>query len=196
MLNVTYHAGRTVIVTTGQRAQVSLSIIAGQPRRMSVVEVVKIDGDRLTYKIDEFWTSSATRTRYVDWEIIDDTPPSDANVIRVPREQAELTAHAKSLQVVLDAVEVVDSYCVDYLDARTMKVDRDMLRLESLANLDRTLGELDEIVSALPDVPASSNGGLATYTIERARSLAAAIRQAADQIVAAAARANREAAGL
>lgn len=59
--------------TTGQRARISSSIIAGQPLYVREVDVIAIDGDTLTYTVDRVWFSTATRTRddRLDWELIE-----------------------------------------------------------------------------------------------------------------------------
>jgi hypothetical protein len=62
------------IVTTGQLALVRSSIIAGQPVHESIVEVVAIDGDTLTYKNGEFWESTATVSNVQTWALIEPTP--------------------------------------------------------------------------------------------------------------------------
>jgi hypothetical protein len=170
------------ITTTGQRAQITQSIIAGQPRAVSVVDVVGIDGDTLTYTTDGVWRSTATRSPHTDWEIVNDFDPA---TIRVPREWEGFTAHAKSLRFVVDAAETINNLCVDYLDRQTMKVDLDGLRREPLADIRRTLAELDAIVADGPSIPFEIGGGLLLNTIERSRTLAAAIRQAAAEIVGA-----------
>lgn len=60
------------ITVTGQKARVSRSIIAGQPRSVSIVEVVSIDGDVLTYTVDRVWFSTVNRDDLTDWELIDE----------------------------------------------------------------------------------------------------------------------------
>lgn len=61
----------TTIRTTGQRAIVRNSIIAGQPPAVFEVDVVTIDGDRLTYTTDGIWMSVAGMSPYSTWELID-----------------------------------------------------------------------------------------------------------------------------
>lgn len=59
-----------MIATTGQKARISRSVIAGQPRSVSVVDVVSIDGDLLTYTTDGVWFSEARRSAITDWEVV------------------------------------------------------------------------------------------------------------------------------
>lgn len=60
------------IVTTGQFARVERSIVAGQPRSVSFVEVVEVDGDTLKYKSGDYWFSTVTQSDLAYWEIVDD----------------------------------------------------------------------------------------------------------------------------
>jgi hypothetical protein len=67
-------APESSIVRTGQRARISQSIIAGQPRATYEVWVVEIDGDTLTYTTDAnpSWFSTTTRSEISDWSLIED----------------------------------------------------------------------------------------------------------------------------
>jgi hypothetical protein len=62
------------IKRTGQRARVEQSIVAGQPRAVYEVHVVEIDGDTLHYTTDAnpSWYSTATRSEFCDWSLIED----------------------------------------------------------------------------------------------------------------------------
>lgn len=59
--------------TTGQRATVTRSIIAGEPRSTSTVDVISIDGDTLTYTVDGVWFSTVNRDALSDWQLVGDT---------------------------------------------------------------------------------------------------------------------------
>jgi len=102
-------------------------------------------------------------------------------VIRVPLVTVQHTARVASLRAIVDATEAVDSYCVDYLDAEGA-VDLEYLGTERVEHVRRTLAELDGIVSASDELAATNtitaDAHLFAVTVHRARSLAAAIREA------------------
>lgn len=96
-----------------------------------------------------------------------------------------------ALRFIVDATETVDSYSTDYLtraDAGTwnvLVVDRDMLSRERVGDVLRVLAELDAIVSgawewALMEA-VTPEARLRVDTVERARTLAAAIREGLGQ---------------
>ena len=57
------------ITTTGQKAIVTRAIIAGKPVSLSLVDVVSIDGETLTYTVDGIWFSTVTRDEFSTWDI-------------------------------------------------------------------------------------------------------------------------------
>jgi hypothetical protein len=59
-----------MLTTTGQRARVANSIIAGQPRHEFDVDVIEIDGDLLTYTTDGVWMSTSRRSAISDWTLL------------------------------------------------------------------------------------------------------------------------------
>lgn len=48
-------------------ATVERSIIAGQPRAISLVRVIRVEGDTLWYTSDGVWYSTLTRNALADW---------------------------------------------------------------------------------------------------------------------------------
>lgn len=85
-------------------------------------------------------------------------------------------ASFRGMRTALDAIELVDSYCVDYLNAEGI-VDRDALGRERVDHVMRTLAELDGVAELELDsafVPRT----VLQYTSATARCLAAAIREA------------------
>jgi hypothetical protein len=98
------------------------------------------------------------------------------------------TARVASLRAILDATEAVDSYCVDYLtagDDGSLIVDRDALGRERIDHVQRTLAELDAIVSASAEIAESgavtADAELFAVTVRRAHMLSDAIREAMGQ---------------
>lgn len=168
------------IQTTGQRARVAQSIIAGKPRAIGVVDVVEIDGDTLTYTTDGIWRQTATRSPYVDWEIVgDDAPTTPARSNILPRPSAE-SVLLTTLRYVVESAELVDSYCVDYIEAGGDTIDRHYLASERVDHVRRTLAELDAVISrgqagVVGDPQARD---IQVTTVRRAAALAAAIREA------------------
>lgn len=71
-----------MLTTTGQRARVSNSIIAGQPRVEFEVDVISIEGDTLTYTQDGVWFSTATRSSISDWSLVGETESPYARELR------------------------------------------------------------------------------------------------------------------
>lgn len=65
---------KMAITRTGQKARITQSVIAGQPRAEYDVHVVKIDGDTLTYTTDAnpSWYSTTTRSELADWSLIEE----------------------------------------------------------------------------------------------------------------------------
>lgn len=66
----THPAHVAKLVTTGQRAVVRRSIIAGQPWSEAVVDVIAVDGDTLTYTTDGIWTSIVTDGPRSVWALV------------------------------------------------------------------------------------------------------------------------------
>lgn len=61
-----------------QFATVERSIIAGQPRSISRVRVIRAEGDTLYYTSDGVWYSTVTRDALADWHL----DPSPAYEVR------------------------------------------------------------------------------------------------------------------
>jgi hypothetical protein len=169
------------IQTTGQRARVSQSIIAGQPRAIYEVDVVEIDGDTLTYTTaaNPSWRQTARRTQYIDWEIVGEAPVAAQPL---PRPAAE-TALLHVLRYVVDSAELVDSYCVDYTEpggTGTGPIDLRYLASEKIDHVRRTLAELDAVIqrgqTGIVGDPIARD--IQVTTVRRAASLASAIREA------------------
>ena len=102
-------------------------------------------------------------------------------MIAVPTITVQHTARVASLRAILDATEAVDSYCVDYLTPEGV-IDLDALGRERFDHVRRTVAELDAIVSAQAELAATNtltaDAHLFAITVHRARTLAAAIREA------------------
>lgn len=98
------------------------------------------------------------------------------------------TARVASLRAILNATEAVDSYCVDYLTDGGI-VDLEALGYERVDHVRRTVAELDAIVAASDEIAAqnmlTADQHLFAVTVNRARALAAAIREAMAHLAAA-----------
>lgn len=96
-------------------------------------------------------------------------------------DKEQRAARLSSLRFILDSAETVDESCVNYL-AADGSVDMEQIACNSVSNLVRDLAELDAIVSSMWEYPlmeaVTSEARLGTETVERARALAQAIREA------------------
>jgi len=103
--------------------------------------------------------------------------------INVPMANAtEREAQIAALRFVVDSAETVDSYCTDFLNVGVTfgLVDLDALEIQRVDTISRALRELDAIASSTTEhllIDAASMA-LAAETSDRARALAAAIREA------------------
>lgn len=97
------------------------------------------------------------------------------------------TATVAALRFIVEATETVDTYSTDYLIAEggawnVLVVDRDSLARERVGDVLRVLAELDAIVSGAWEwslmEAVTPEARLRVDTVERARVLAAAIREA------------------
>lgn len=98
------------------------------------------------------------------------------------------TARLSSLRFILDSAETVDSYCVDFLTVGDFGgiIDREQVEAERIDRLARVLRELDAIVSSLWEYSlmeaVTAEARIGVETVERARALAQAIREAVASI--------------
>lgn len=164
------------IQTTGQKARVTQSIIAGQPPRTFVVDVVAVYGEVLRYTTDGVWFTDIRRGYFTDWEIIEPSPEAlwqaadDALTERIERLPQEAdseptpteigaaypgTAHepmVADMRRTLAATEVVNDLCGDYLRfnyvtrTHSTLVDSDYVTAQSITGIQRDLERLDTII--------------------------------------------------
>lgn len=103
--------------------------------------------------------------------------------ILVPLVTDEHDRQLAALKFTVDSTEAVDSYCTDYLASGLSTVDPEVIGRERLDDLRRVLAELDAIVRSSWEVAlmdaSSVDARLLGATVERARNLAAALREAA-----------------
>lgn len=101
--------------------------------------------------------------------------------ITVPAASAGHYARTATLKLIAESAETVDSYCVDYLTSEGT-IDHEYLELERVSNLRRVLDELDAIVVRRWEWPlmeaATPAPRVLVDTVDRARALADAIREA------------------
>lgn len=102
--------------------------------------------------------------------------------ILVPLVTDEHDLQLAALKFTVDSTEAVDSYCTDYLISGMSTIDTEVLGRERIDDIRRVLSELDAIVKSSWEVAlmdsTSANARVLGATVERARNLAAAIREA------------------
>lgn len=105
--------------------------------------------------------------------------------IAAPEQRA---ARLAALRFIIESAETVDTYCADYLIVGELggTIDREQVEADRVDHLARVLAELDAIVSSLWEYPlmeaVTTEARFGAETVERARTLAQAIRECIAEI--------------